>query len=154
MTHAEFTAALEPMATAWPNAPMTPTRAEALWRAFQHYSLSAWSAGVWRACQEARPPTGDKLLAFVDQAAEQDRGRRVARERQEPAIPRRIPDDAGDRDYGQFRLDLLRAVIFKSLSRQDVARRLEEAVASGIFPAQEGLMRTEIAEIREGKDAA
>jgi len=150
MNRAEFTTALEPLATAWPNTPMTPTRAEALWRAFQHYSLSAWSAGVWRACQELRPPIADKLLAYVDQAAENDRGRRVARERHEPAIPTRIPEDAADRDYGQFRLDLMRAVIFDKLTRAQVADRVQQALDSGIFHAQEWSMRDEVAGLGGG----
>jgi hypothetical protein len=107
----------------------TEERAEATYRAIQHWPAVAWDEAVDVLLVDPRMPDRNRLIAAVDAA--DDRRRRATRP--EPYLPDRLPPSAPNREYGQLRLDLAKALFCGKITKRDAAERLIELADR--FPA-------------------
>lgn len=99
----------------------TEEKAEATFKAIGHYSEIAWQDAVEVLLLDPRMPGGERLIAAIDQAADRRR-----RQSPGPLYPRRIPEDAGNREYGQARLDLFKAQIRGKVTPEEIPDKLLE----------------------------
>lgn len=119
MTRDEFTRAYERLCRGH-KFEATEERAEAAFRAIRHWSGHAWENAVDGLLLEPRMPSGDRLLGAVEAAA--DRLRRATPPT--PYLPNRLPETAPNRDYGQARLELAKALYRGKITKRQAAEHL------------------------------
>jgi hypothetical protein len=94
----------------------TDERAEATYHAIGHFSALAWTDAVELLLLDNRMPSGERIIAAVDSATERRRRQAVAH----APLPLHILPSGASREYGQARLDVIKALLTKRLSKMDV----------------------------------
>jgi hypothetical protein len=149
MDKREFSRDLDRLVAAWPDTSMTTVRAEAIFNQVSHVPAAAWRMAVSRLIVEwSRFPNGDRLLAAVDQAWDEQRRDEARSRRGDPTLPSRVDSEAGDQEYGTFRLDLIRQIIHDEVPVAYVPARLEAAAVSGLFPSHRVALLEEARDMR------